>query len=121
MNFWSYSFSYIFKGYQNWGEKYSAHIYALCAMTLFLSCNALSILFFTISRDYLRTKAFKELAIIMFVILLTLNAFYFLKNKRYLKMAAQYQKLGTESKRKGKLRFWGYFVITIVLLVSSML
>lgn len=120
MNFWSYSFTYIFKSYQNWGEKYSAHIYALCAMTVLLSCNVLSAFFFTLSDNYLRSRTFKELVIIMFVILFTLNGLYFLKSRRYLKMAAQYQQLSNENKQKGKVFFWIYFISTIILLIFSL-
>lgn len=120
MNFWSYSFCYIFKGYQNAGEKYSAHVYAVCAMTLLLSCNFLSFCFFTLSDNYIGTKTFKELAVAIFFVLLSLNGLYFIKNRKYLKMTAKYRQLSNEKRRKGKLFFWIYFVITIVLLIFAL-
>jgi len=119
MNFLDFSFSYIFRGYQNKGEKYSAHIYALCIITVLLSCNALSIFFITLPESYLKSKAFKELVIIVFVALISLNAFYFLKKGRYLKMAAQYHELNSGNKRKGKMFFWIYFISTLILLIFS--
>lgn len=120
MSFFDFNFSYIFKGYLNKGEKYSAHIYALCVITLLLCCNILSVVFISISDNYLKSKAFKSHIIIAFTILISINAFYFLKNGRHLKMAAQYQELNSERKRKGKTFFWVYFISTIILLVLSM-
>jgi hypothetical protein len=120
MIFWNYCFSYIFKGYQNKGEKYSAHIYALCVMTVLLNCNILSVLFISLPENYLKSKTFKELVIILFVALITLNGLYFLKNERYLKMAAKYQELDSGNKRKGKMFFWIYFISTIILLIFSL-
>lgn len=119
MNFWDYFFSYVFKGYQNKGEKYSAHIYALCILTMLLSCNLLSAFFIILPGSYLKSRAFKELVILIFVALIILNWFYFLKNRRYLKMAAQYYELDKGNKRRGKLFFWLYFICTIILLIYS--
>lgn len=120
MIFWDYWFSYIFKGYQNKGEKYSAHIYALCVLTVLLSCNFLSVFFIILPDSYLKSKAFKELVIIVFVALISLNGFYFLKKGRYLKMAAQYHELDSGNKRKGKIFFWIYFISTIILLIIAL-
>lgn len=119
MFFWDYSFSYIFKGYQNKGEKYSAHVYALCVLTVLLSCNFLAIFFITLPESYLKSKSFKDLVLIVFGTLITLNALYFLKDRRYLKMAAKYHELDRERKKKGKMFFWLYFISTIIVLIFS--
>lgn len=120
MNFWSYSFSYIFKSYQILGEKYSAHIYALCVMTVLLACNILSIFFITLSDNYLKSKTFKELVITVFGALLVLNALYFLKGRRYLKMVAEYHEMNSKSKVTMKNAFWIYFGVTIIVLTLTL-
>lgn len=120
MNFWSYSFSYIFKGYQNYGEKHSAHIYALCIMTVLLSCNFLSIFFIVLSDNYLKSEAFKELTIALFASLFAMNAFYFLRAKNYLRMATEYREMSSNSKATKKIAFWVYFSATIILLAVTL-
>ena len=120
MFFWDYSFSYIFKGYQNKGEKNSAHIYALCVLTLLLSCNILSVFFIVLPDGYLKTRTFKELVTFSFVAVISLNGLYFLKKGRYLKMAARYYELNSGNKRKGTIFFWIYFINTIIVLIVAL-
>ncbi len=120
MNFFKFSFTYIFKAYQNWGERYSAHIYALCAITLLMGCNFLSIFFIMLSKNYLKSSDLKGLVLITFAILLISNAFYFLKGAKYLRIADKYNEMSSNSKSKMKVAFWSYFVITIVVLIFTM-
>ena len=120
MIFWDYWFSYIFKGYQSKGEKYSAHIYAVCVLTLLLSCNFLTVLFLLLSDRYLKSVTFKALMMGVFVALLSFNWFYFMRGDRYLKMVDRYQGMGNGNKRKGRIYFWSYFIGTIILLVLDM-
>ena len=120
MNFWSYSFIYIFRAYQKWGEKYSAHIYALCILTVLLCVNLMSVFFIMMPDEYMRSRNFKQLAITVFAALLALNAIYFLGNRRYLKMAAEYEEMNNKSKLRMKIAFWSYFVVTILVLVIAL-
>ena len=120
MIFWDYWFSYIFKGYQSKGEKYSAHIYAVCVLTLLLSCNFLTVLFLLLSDGYLKSVTFKALMMGVFVTLLSLNWFSFIRRGRYLRMVDRYQGLDRAKKGRGKIFFWSYFIVTVVLLVIAM-
>jgi len=121
MRFWDYCFSYIFKGYQDKGEKYSAHFYALCILTVLLGCNVLAISFFTFADSYLKSKDFKEFILIIYSILIAGNGFFFFKNKRYLKMISIYQTMDIKKKSRMKFYFWIYFIGTILVLILSYL
>lgn len=121
MLFWDYWFTYIFKGYQNWGEKSSAHIYALCVMSMLLGCNVLSICSFILPEQYLNSKNFENLLILFSGLIISLNAFFFLRNKRYLRIASLYYEMSAEKKSRMKLYFWMYFAGTIFVLIVSFL
>ena len=120
MNFWNYCFSYIFKGYQNRGEKLSAHIYALSILTLLPVTNLLSIFFITSSDNYLGSKSFKELTIGIFIVMLSINSYLFLNKKNYLKLASEYNVLQSEFKLRMRSLFWIYLVVSIIVLVISL-
>ena len=121
MTFLDYWFNYIFIGYQKWGEKYSAHFYALCILTILMACNVLSMSFFTLSDSYLKSKEFKIFILIVYAALISVNAIFFLRKKRYLKMISLYHVQDVKKKSRMKLYFWIYFIGTFLMLILSFL
>lgn len=81
MIFLDYWFSYILIGYQKWGEKSSAHFYALCVLSILMGCNLLTICSFILSKSFLDSKKFETLLILLTGITIALNALIFLETK----------------------------------------
>jgi hypothetical protein len=121
MFFWSFFFCYIFVGYQNQGEKASAHIYALCILTLLLTVNVLSALFVMPSFTSLDIHDSKMIVIGIFAVLFSANGIYSLRRKAYLGMVEKYRLMGVGDKKRLRTWFWIYFsasvlVMTVVLI-----
>lgn len=121
MNFLKFSFTYIFLFYIGRGEKYSAHIYSLSLLTLLVSCNFLSIFFFLFSQDFLSSKDFKTIVLLIFGILLSCGYYYFIKKGKHWQLAEEYKKIEKFQKRKFKVCLLIYFLLTVVVLITSML
>lgn len=114
MFFWAFFFCYIFVGYQNQGEKASAHIYALCILTLLLTINVLAILFVTPSFMALDIHDSKTVAIGIFAVFFSANGIYFLRRRAYLGMIEKYRLIGEVEKRRLRIWFWIYFSISLL-------
>ena len=112
IKFWENSFAYIFNGYQNFGEKGSAHIYAFCILSLALQCNLLSLMFLIVPFSFIKLTAFKIVSVVLFFAILAANTFFFLSKGRYLQIMIEYEKKPSEMKRPLIVRFWIYLIVT---------
>lgn len=116
---WEYWYCYFLLRYIAWGQKDSAHFFAMCVMSFLLGCNILAILFFILPAAYLDSKSFKTVIIVMFGILVSLNSLLFLAKQRYIKLLSVYQSAGKGEIVRMKYYLWIYIVATACLLVLS--
>lgn len=121
MNLWIFFFGYLYKGYRNFGEKASGHIATIVVLSVFLSCNALTLMFFFAPKAFTHSTSFEIMMVFLYGVLLIANATYFLKSKRYLEWTITYEKMDSIIKRKYIFLFWFYVSVSLFLLILSMI
>lgn len=117
--FWDYWFTYVFIRYKQWGQRASAHFFAMCVMGFLSACNVLAILSSLLPETYLDSKPFEKFLIIITGLLFSLNGLMFLANKRYLRIVSEYHTTDPKKLAKMKIYFWIYLAITIIMLVVA--
>jgi hypothetical protein len=70
-----------------------------------MGCNVLSICSIILSEKYLNSNSFETLLVFLTGLILSINAFYFLRNKKYFKIASLYQVMDIKKKLQMKVLF----------------
>ncbi len=121
MNFIEFAFIYIVRGYKRFGEKHSAHFYAMCVMALFVGLNIMSLFIIFIPNSGLSNPINKKIVLTFYCIPIFYFYYKFVLTDKYKKYESLYETKNLYKKVKWIILFWVYLLTSIFTLVFSIL